>query len=373
PDVLVGIAVERSLEMVVGLLAILKAGGAYVPLDPEYPQERLAYMLEHSDACLLLTQQRLLDQLPVTDVQTLCLDRDGSQLDHYPVDNLDVVVHPEHPAYCIYTSGSTGKPKGVAVRHQALANFLFSMADKPGLTADDRVLALTSLSFDIAGLELYLPLLVGASVVLLADRENQDPQALLKLIEQQSVTTVQATPSTWRMLLDAAAPEQLRQCRLLSGGEALAPDLANRLLERSEQVWNLYGPTETTIWSGLHCLDRHAPTPLLGTPIANTRLHIVEPGLGAAAPGVAGELLIGGDGLARGYLHRPDLTAERFVPDPFDTSEQGGGRLYRTGDLARYRAEGVIEYVSRIDHQVKIRGFRIELGEIEARLLEHEA
>lgn len=373
PDVLVGIVVERSLEMVVGLLGVLKAGGAYVPLDPEYPQERLAYMLEHSGAQLLLTQVRLLEQLPVSDIKTLCLDRDWQQLDGYSSDNLAIAVHPEQVAYCIYTSGSTGKPKGVTVRHQALVNFLFSMAQQPGLNNQDRVLALTSLSFDIAGLELYLPLLVGASVVLLADRENQDPQALLKLIEQREVTTVQATPSTWRMLLDAAPPQALRNCRLLSGGEALAPDLASRLLERSEQVWNLYGPTETTIWSGLHCLDRQAPAALLGKPIANTRLHVVEPGLSAAPVGVSGELLIGGDGLARGYLHRPDLTAERFVPDPFDTSEQGGGRAYRTGDLARYHADGILEYVGRIDHQVKIRGFRIELGEIEARLLEHKA
>ncbi|MCO8165753.1 amino acid adenylation domain-containing protein [Pseudomonas sp. 21LCFQ010] len=372
PDVLVGICVERSSEMVVGLLAILKAGGAYVPLDPEYPQDRLAYMLEHSNAGLLLTQERLLDKLPTTRITTWCLDRDWPQLDGYCVDNPAVVLHPEHTAYCIYTSGSTGKPKGVTVPHKALVNFLFSMARDPGLTADDRVLALTSLSFDIAGLELYLPLLVGASVVLLADRENQDSQTLLRLIQTQAVTTVQATPTTWRMLLENAPPEALRDCRLLSGGEALAPDLASRLLERSEQVWNLYGPTETTIWSGLHRLDRHEPIPRLGKPIANTCLHIVEQGLNAAPVGVAGELLIGGAGLARGYLHRSDLTAERFVPDPFDASGQGG-RLYRTGDLARYQVDGVIEYVSRIDDQVKIRGFRVELGEIEARLLEHPA
>ncbi|WP_193076029.1 non-ribosomal peptide synthetase [Pseudomonas sp. FME51] len=373
PDILVGIAVDRSMEMMLGLLAILKAGGAYVPLDPEYPQERLAYMLEHSNAGLLLTQHHLLDQLPIADINIWCLDRDWHELEGYSNANLHTLVDPEHLAYCIYTSGSTGKPKGVAVRHQALTNFLAGMALQPGIQAQDKVLALTSLSFDIAGLELYLPLLAGASVIMLANQQNKDPQALLELIQDQSVSIIQATPSTWRMLLDAIPVGGLAGCKLLCGGEALASDLASRMIEQTGHVWNLYGPTETTIWSGLHYLDAENPAPYLGKPIANTALQILDRAFGVAPPGVAGELLIGGHGLARGYLHRPDLTAERFVPDPLDRCEQGGGRLYRTGDLARYRADGIMEYISRIDHQVKIRGFRIELGEIEARLQEHAA
>ncbi|WP_394543881.1 non-ribosomal peptide synthase/polyketide synthase [Azorhizophilus paspali] len=373
PDVLVGIAVERGVEMVVGLLAILKAGGAYVPLDPEYPRERLAYMIGDSGIGLLLTQEHLTDQLPAASVNIWRLDSDWSELNEFPASNPDLPLHPEHLAYCIYTSGSTGRPKGVAVRHQALTNFMASMASQPGLDANDRMLALTSLSFDIAALELYLPLLVGGTVVLLFNHQNRDAQALLEVIDRQSVSVVQATPSTWRMLLDAASPGALRNCKLLSGGEALSPDLTERLLRQAGHVWNLYGPTETTIWSGLYHIDAENPSPWLGRPIANTTLHILEKSFAPVPERVAGELLIGGDGLARGYLHRPGLTAERFVPAPFDDSAQGGGRLYRTGDLARYRADGVIEYLGRIDHQVKIRGFRIELGEIEARLQQHGA
>ncbi|WP_277965016.1 amino acid adenylation domain-containing protein, partial [Pseudomonas sp. RIT-To-2] len=367
PDTLVGIAVERGVEMLVGLLGILKAGGAYVPLDPEYPRERLAYMMEHSGATLLLTQAHLASQIPSGQARTWCLDTDWPQIAQYPTANLASVTASHHLAYCIYTSGSTGKPKGVAVSHQALINFLASMAVQPGLKASDRVLALTSLSFDIAGLELYLPLWTGAAVVLLADGQNKDPQALLRLIEQQAVTTVQATPSTWRMLMEVAGPQTFLGRKLLTGGEALAPDLAERMLAQGGEVWNLYGPTETTIWSAARRLSRDNPAPLLGGPIANTTLYVLDTDLGAVPPGVAGELLIGGDGLARGYLHRSALTAERFIPDP----NGSGGRLYRTGDLARLQAGGELEYSGRIDHQVKIRGLRIELGEIEARLLEH--
>ncbi|TBV04729.1 non-ribosomal peptide synthase/polyketide synthase, partial [Stutzerimonas kirkiae] len=373
PDVLVGIAVERSLEMVVGLLAILKAGGAYVPLDPEYPQERLAYMMAHSEARILLTLESLVDHIPAANAITWCLDRDWHEIAHYSKATPEFASDPENLAYCIYTSGSTGKPKGVTIRHRALVNFLVSMEKQPGLDACDRVLALTSLSFDIAGLELYLSLMVGASLVLLAGQENRDPQALLSLIERQAVNTIQATPSTWRMLLDVAPVNAFQNCRLISGGEALAPDLAERLLRQAGCAWNLYGPTETTIWSGAYCLDAEHSLPLLGKPIANTSMYLLDASFEILPIGVAGELLIGGEGLARGYHLRSSLTAERFIPDPFDGSEQGGGRLYRTGDLARYHPDGVIEYVSRIDHQVKIRGFRIELGEIEANLLEHSA
>ncbi|RMQ48892.1 Pyoverdine sidechain peptide synthetase III, L-Thr-L-Ser component [Pseudomonas cichorii] len=368
PDVLVGVAVQRSLEQVVGLLAILKAGGAYVPLDPDFPQERLAYMIEDSGLQLLLTQSGLRERLPIpAGVQSLCLDQDEGWLEAYGSESLVPQADPDNLAYVIYTSGSTGQPKGVTVSHRALVNFLCSMADQPGLKSEDRVLSLTSLSFDIAGLELYLPLLRGAAVVLLRPDENKDPQALLRVIQQQGVSVIQATPSTWRMLLDSIPVDALRGKTLLCGGEALSGELAQRLIDQAGHVWNVYGPTETTIWSARHYLTCSDDI-WLGRPLANTRLHIVSDAIDVLPVGTRGELLIGGDGLARGYHQRAALTAERFIPDPFGPP---GSRLYRTGDLTRYHADGVIEYVGRLDHQVKIRGFRIELGEIEASLLQH--
>ncbi|WP_438301188.1 non-ribosomal peptide synthase/polyketide synthase [Pseudomonas sp. NMS19W] len=367
PDRLVGIAVERSVEMIVGLLAILKAGGAYVPLDPAYPEDRLAYMIEDSGIELLLTQAHLQTLLPIpAGLATVLLDQPQDWLASYPTTAPEVAVNGEHLAYTIYTSGSTGKPKGVMVRHAALSNFVASMVAQPGIAAADRMLSLTTFSFDIFGLEIYGPLLAGAAVVLTGKDVHQDPQAVLELIDRHGVTMLQATPSTWRMLLDNEHAAILDGRTFLCGGEALPQELAQRMLARSSKVWNLYGPTETTIWSALHPLSVDNSRPFLGKPIDNTALYILGSDLELNPLGAPGELLIGGDGLARGYFQRPALTAERFVPDPFSTT---GERLYRTGDLTRYRAEGVIEYIGRIDHQVKIRGFRIELGEIEARLL----
>ncbi|WP_395603814.1 non-ribosomal peptide synthase/polyketide synthase [Pseudomonas sp. B21128] len=367
PDRLVGIAVERSVEMIVGLLAILKAGGTYVPLDPAYPQDRLAYMIEDSGLQLLLTQSHLQTQLSIPEgLQTLLLDQPQDWLAAYPTSAPNVAVTGEHLAYTIYTSGSTGKPKGVMVRHAALSNFVASMVEQPGIVATDRMLSLTTFSFDIFGLEIYGPLLAGATVVLTGKDVHQDPQAVLELIARHAVSMLQATPSTWRMLLDNEHAAALNGRTFLCGGEALPQELAQRMLARSPKVWNLYGPTETTIWSALHPLSVDNSRPFLGKPIDNTALYILGSDLELNPLGAPGELLIGGDGLARGYFQRPGLTAERFVPDPFSRT---GERVYRTGDLTRYRAEGVIEYIGRIDHQVKIRGFRIELGEIEARLL----
>ncbi|MFL7963585.1 non-ribosomal peptide synthase/polyketide synthase [Pseudomonas kielensis] len=403
PDRLVGVALERGVDMIVALLAILKAGGAYLPLDPAFPQDRLAYMIEDSGIELLLTQRSLLNQLPLSGgselardgggsvnsdvegegliasklaptgggvgVKTLVLDQEGGWLDGYageaPAPRLDA----EHLAYAIYTSGSTGKPKGVMVRHGALVNFVASMAREPGIAARDRVLSLTTFSFDIFGLELYGALLSGACVVLVDKQSAHDPEALLKTIDRQQVSVVQATPSTWRMLLDHPASGLLAGRKCLCGGEALAEDLAERLLGVAGEVWNLYGPTETTIWSAAYRLTQEQRVPYLGRPIANTSLYIVGDHFAPNPVGLIGELLIGGDGLARGYHDRAALTAERFLPDPFGN----GARVYRTGDLARQRGDGVIEYIGRVDHQVKIRGFRIELGEIEACLLAQEA
>ncbi|MBV4459306.1 non-ribosomal peptide synthase/polyketide synthase [Pseudomonas sp. COR58] len=367
PDRLVGIAVERSTEMIVGLLAILKAGGAYVPLDPAYPEDRLAYMIEDSGLELLLTQSHLQTRLPIpAGLATVLLDKPQDWLADYPTSAPDTAPDAEHLAYTIYTSGSTGKPKGVMVRHGALSNFVASMVGQPGIAAADRMLSLTTFSFDIFGLEIYGPLLAGAAVVLTGKDVHQDPQAVLELIARHGVSMLQATPSTWRMLLDNEHAAILDGRTFLCGGEALPLELAQRMLARSAKVWNLYGPTETTIWSALHPLSPDSSRPFLGKPIDNTALYILGSDLELNPLGAPGELLIGGDGLARGYFQRPALTAERFVPDPFSGT---GERLYRTGDLTRYRAEGVIEYIGRIDHQVKIRGFRIELGEIEARLL----
>ncbi|MPZ39503.1 MAG: amino acid adenylation domain-containing protein [Rhizobiales bacterium] len=380
-DVPVGLAVERSAGMVVALLAILKAGGAYVPLDPDYPPARLTHMLRDRGARLLLTQESLLPQLEPVLVAARGDDR---EIAAWPLDaaeaaaaseddgNLSVALHPEHLAYVIYTSGSTGVPKGVMVRHGALANFLATMADRPGISTHDRVLALTSLSFDIAGLELFLPLISGACVVL-ADRPTaQNPARLLKLITATGVSLIQATPASWRMLLDHAPqhdqPLLPGGCRVLCGGEALPQDLARRLIAVAGELWNVYGPTETTIWSARHRLDAGDDRPLLGGPIGATSLHVLDQDLNPVPLGVVGELYIGGAGLARGYFNRPGLTAERFVPDPF--GNEGGARLYRTGDLTRWRTDGVLEYIGRADEQVKIRGFRIEPGEIEARLME---
>ena len=259
------------------------------------------------------------------------------------------------------------------VRHGALANFLQTMADRPGISERDRVLALTSLSFDIAGLELFLPLTSGARIILADRAAAHDPERLRAIAMSQSVTMIQATPATWRMLVDHGdereGPLLPEGCRVLCGGEALAPDLARRLIAAAGSVWNLYGPTETTIWSARHRLDADDDRPALGGPIGRTSLHILDGDLNIVPLGVVGELYIGGVGLARGYFGRAALTGERFVPDPFGES---GSRLYRTGDLARWRADGVLEYVGRADDQVKIRGFRIEPGEIEARLLEAE-
>ncbi|QHD06684.1 non-ribosomal peptide synthase/polyketide synthase [Pseudomonas sp. R76] len=364
PDVLVAVHVERSLDMVVGLLATLKAGGAYVPLDPQFPADRLAFMLEDSRARVLLTQPHLNGRLAQPHGLRVLLVDDAGGDEHNP----QVNVTPEHLAYVIYTSGSTGKPKGVMVRHQALCSFTCGMADTLEMGADARVLSLTTFSFDIFALELYVPLTVGATVLLSDQALALDPEAILDLMHNQSATVLQATPSTWRMLLESPRAALLKGIKCLCGGEALPVDLAQRLLDLQGPVWNLYGPTETTIWSAAHRLSQAQP--FVGRPIANTSLFILNAGLTPCPQGAAGELLIGGVGLARGYHARPSLTAERFVPDPYGAP---GERLYRTGDLARYRPDGIVEYIGRVDHQVKVRGFRIELGEIEACLREHAA
>jgi amino acid adenylation domain-containing protein len=374
PGVYVGISIERSVEMVVGLLGILKAGGAYVPLDPAFPRERLAFMLQDSQVPVLLTQQDLLSELPAHSARTVCLDTDWETIAQEGAENLEGGATPFDLAYILYTSGSTGKPKGVEIPHRALTNFLLSMQTEPGLTVHDVLVSVTTLSFDIAGLELYLPLITGARVVVVSHEVAADGALLLKAIDRHSATVIQATPATWRIMIDSgwtSTPD----LKMLCGGEALPRDLANQILDRGGTLWNMYGPTETTIWSSTYEVKRGDEPIHLGHPIANTQFYILDARLQPTPIGVPGELYIGGDGVARGYLKRLDLTAERFLDNPFVASAQADGsgveRIYKTGDLARYRADGTIEFLGRADFQVKVRGFRIELGDIEAALLQH--
>ncbi|MFB2772369.1 amino acid adenylation domain-containing protein [Pelatocladus sp. BLCC-F211] len=369
PEVLVGICVERSLEMVVGLLAIMKAGGAYMPLDPAYPKERLAFTLADSQVSVLLAHADLVDDLPPHSAKLVCIDTDSPAFTDYSRENIVSNANPENLAYVIYTSGSTGKPKGVQIPHSAVVNFLSTMRQTPGLTKEDIFLSVTTLSFDIAALELYLPLIVGARLVLVNREMTTDGTQLLKQLISNDVTVMQATPATWRMLL-AAGWKSKNTMKILCGGEALDSSLAHQLLERGQQVWNLYGPTETTIWSAVQIVsyqEQQQGVSFIGHPIANTQFYILNPDQQLVPVGVPGELHIGGVGLARGYWNRPELTGEKFIPSPFES----GKRLYKTGDLTRYLADGKIEFLGRIDNQVKIRGFRIELGEIEALLEQH--
>ena len=366
PGVLVGIYIERSVEMMVALLGVLKAGGAYVPLDPAYPRERIEYMLEDSAAPIVLTQASLTDALPVADVERLCLDSDWDDIGGESEQALEAIASEDDLAYVIYTSGSTGRPKGVAIPHRALSNFMLSMRDEPGLGEDDRLLAVTTLSFDIAGLELYLPLIVGAQLFIASREDASDGNRLAREIAQHQINVMQATPASWRLLLEAQWPGD-PQLKVLCGGEALTRELAQRLLPRAKELWNLYGPTETTIWSTLHKVTSGTGTVPIGHPIANTELVLLGEDGQPVSDDADGELYIGGDGLAQGYFKRPDLTAERFVPHPHHPQR----RLYRTGDRARFGANGDLEHLGRVDFQVKVRGFRIELGEIESVLDHH--
>ncbi|MCG8419701.1 MAG: amino acid adenylation domain-containing protein [Proteobacteria bacterium] len=364
---LVGIFVDRSLDMMVGLLGVLKSGAAYLPLDPAYPPDRIGYMLSDSKARILLTQSHLVDELPPHETTVIKLDSDWEEIQKASDQTPTCPSGPTDLAYQIYTSGSTGRPKGVQIPHRAVVNFLASMAREPGLESDDKLLAVTTLSFDISVLELFLPLSVGATVIVATRDEAVDGADLMERIERSGATVMQATPATWRMLIDSGW-EKGSKLKVLCGGEALPPVLAGQLIERTAALWNMYGPTETTIWSS--CWQVTDPERvMIGKPIANTQIYIVDRNLQPVPIGVAGDLYIAGDGLARGYHERPELTDERFVPNPF----ADGTRMYKTGDLARYQQDGAIEYLQRSDNQVKVRGFRIELGEIESVLAQEQA
>lgn len=361
PGTLVGLSLDRSSEMVVALLAILKTGAAYVPLDPSYPSDRLAYMIEDSGLTVLVTTSELRPLLPREPV-AIELDVEEGAISACSSERPALAIAATERMYVIYTSGSTGRPKGVELEHRSVSNFLMTMAQRPGMKADDRLLTVTTLSFDISVLEVMLPLLNGATLLVAPREAVGDGKALLALIERLEPSVLQATPATWRMLLlsDWTGTSGLKA---LCGGEALPRELADDLLPRVGELWNVYGPTETTIWSSVKRVEPGTEPITIGTPIANTKLYVLDPGLQPVPTGVPGELWIGGDGLARGYLERPELTAERFVPDPF---VGGQARMYRTGDKARWLSSGEVECLGRIDNQVKLRGFRIELGEIEA-------
>ena len=371
PESLVALALDRSLDMIVALFGVLKTGAAYLPLDPDYPQSRLSYMMDDSQAQVLLTQTHLLDQTALAyKHQVVCLDRDWPTIAQHERTNLNTTVAADQLAYIIYTSGSTGGPKGVMVTHGSLTNLLHSVREQPAMTASDRVLAVTTLSFDIAAPEIYLPLMVGARVELVSRDELLAPLKLLQRLEQSTV--MQATPSLWRALVESGDWNGRGNYRLLSAGEALSRQLVQQLAERSDEVWNLYGPTETTIYSTLEQVygEGDGPYESIGRAVANTQLYILDRWLQSVPTGAGGELYIGGAGVSRGYLRRPELTAARFIPNPF--SETPGERCYNSGDLARFLTDGRVEYLGRADHQVKVRGHRIELREIESALAQHE-
>lgn len=367
PGRLVGLCVERSLDMVVGMVGILKSGAAYVPMDPAFPAERLGFMFEDAQLAAVVTRREAAKALPPHEASVVLLDEPwaGRVDDFVPSQGGG-----EELAYVIFTSGSTGRPKGVRISHAALVNLLAAMRREPGLKADDILFSVTTLSFDICGLEIFLPLTTGATVVVGTGDVVIDGFLLGSELDRTAATVMQATPATWRLLIEAgwSGPQGFK---ILIGGEAVPRDLVNQLLPRCGSIWNVYGPTETTIWSTTARLTADTGPVLIGRPIDNTQVYIVNSGLALQPVGVPGELLIGGDGLAQGYHERDDLTADRFIRDPFSLRPEA--RLYRTGDLARWRPDGQLECLGRLDHQVKIRGHRIELGEIEAVLEQHPA
>ena len=371
PEQFVALALPRSPEMVASMLGVLKTGAAYLPLDPEFPADRISYMLEDAKPSCIITTEEIAASLPDNlAVPELVLDQAVTQeiIKRYSPENPDVSVSLDHPAYIIYTSGSTGRPKGVVVTQKSLSNFLLSMQEAFSLGEEDRLLAVTTVAFDISALELYLPLISGAQIVIAKKETIREPQALAQMIENFDINIMQATPTLWHALV-TSEPEKLRGLRVLVGGEALPSGLLQALQDLHCSVTNLYGPTETTIWSAAAFLEEGLKgVPPIGKPIWNTQVYVLDNGLQPVPPGVVGELYIAGTGLARGYFHRPDLTAERFVADPYGPP---GTRMYRTGDQARWRADGSLDYIGRADHQIKIRGFRIELGEIDAVLANH--
>ena len=357
-EAMVGVFVERSPDMIAALLGVMKTGAAYVPLDPAFPKERLAQMLSDGKLPIIVTQQKLRGFLPENSAKIIEID--GTISTSASTENPRLELSNRNLAYVIYTSGSTGKPKAVQIEHRSVVNLLTSIANTVKITGADTLLAVTTFSFDIAALEMFLPLIVGGTVTIASRSVTADGNRLIELLNDSRPTVMQATPATWRLLIEAGWKGN-KAMKVLCGGEALPRKLADELLQRSDEVWNVYGPTETTIWSTIWKVAPNEPVSI-GKPVANTQLYILDQQLQPLPVGVVGELHIGGHGVARGYLHRPELTQEKFVADPFDRT----ARIYKTGDLARRLPNGDIECLGRIDHQVKIRGYRIELGDVEA-------
>ncbi len=358
PTNIVGVMVDRSVEMVVSILGVLKAGAAYLPLDPAFPHDRLTFMLADAGATLVLTTGKYAGRLNHS-IPELIVDKALANENVKRSEALVAQLSPDATAYVLYTSGSTGKPKGVPISHRNLVNLLYGMMAWPGMTDKDKFLSVTTISFDISNVELFLPLLVGGTLVLADSETAKDGRALLAALQQPGISVFQATPATHRMLLASGWNDPL-PLKLISGGEPMTPDLAKKLTARTQSVWNIYGPTETTIYSiGKQILPTDTVI-TIGKPVQNTQVYLLDEQQRPVAPGAVGEICIGGDGVARGYLNRPELTAEKFIQNPF-----GPGTLYRTGDLGQLTPDGEILCLGRMDQQVKIRGFRIELGEVE--------
>ena len=371
---LVGICVERSEQMLVNLYGIMKAGAGYVPLDPAYPSDRLQYMCDHSGIKLIVTHSSLAERVGSFNKPQIAIDSESDVIDSLDSSPVENTASPKDICYVIYTSGSTGKPKGVQVPHGAVVNFLYSMKQTPGFTADDSVLAVTTLSFDIAVLELYLPTIFGGSVVILDSLTAANGTKLCEQVVKHDISLLQATPATWRLMIQAGWSGK-QDLKVLCGGEPMPQDLVEPLLKRCDELWNMYGPTETTVWSAaFQIVDETAPI-LIGKPIGNTQIYILDANGNEVPVGCEGEVYIGGAGATLGYRNRQDLTDERFIVNryrnPFE--DYVSDRLYKTGDLAKYRFDGNIQFLRRNDKQVKVRGFRIELGEIEQNLKSNPA
>ncbi|WP_316814876.1 polyketide synthase [Pedobacter nyackensis] len=357
----VGIYLDRSIELLTTILGVLKTGASYVPLDPIYPQDRIDFMLEDSGASILINSTYFKEQFN-TPAEIIYLEKHFAEIELCDKTAADVTIEGTDVAYILYTSGSTGKPKGVQIEHYNLLNFLLSMKKEPGLVESDFFLANTTISFDIAAMEIFLPLIVGAKILMVDSELRLDLHKILSVIEEQKVTVMQATPTTWRLMIDAGWKNKL-SLKVLCGGEAFPQDLANQLLNLSDEVWNVYGPTETTIWSTIKKISRNEKPISVGKPIDNTQIYILGEDLQRLLDGEIGEICIGGHGVARGYLNRPELNQERFLKDTF--SNIAGAKIYRTGDLGLFLPNGEIQCLGRMDDQVKIQGYRIELGEIE--------
>jgi amino acid adenylation domain-containing protein len=368
PGSLVGVCMDRSAALLVSMLAVLQTGAAYVPIDPTFPPQRQEFMLADAQAPVLITQERFLGVIDPKQARVICVDRDWTRIEQQPREPEGVAVDPEQPAYIIYTSGSTGQPKGVLTPHRAVANLLAYMRETPGMTEEDVVANVATQAVDLPVPDFYLTLMVGARLVVIPRDATMDGVELADWLARSAATTMAATPTTWQLLVDAGWKGSAT-LKISAGGEALPRALAEELRGRCASLWNVYGPTETTVWSSVLELEPGEGSPPIGGPMWNTTFYVLDANRQPLPIGVPGELYIGGDGLAPGYLNRPELTAEKFVPDPFSSTE--GSRLYRTGDLVRWREDTTLEYLGRVDLQVKLRGFRIELEEIEAVLDTH--